>query len=46
MLSEKHIEELEEWGFNLVRVGIMWARMEPEEGSYDQHYFDILEVIR
>ena len=44
MLNEKHLGELEDWGFNLVRLGSMWSGMEPEEGAYDQGYIDILEV--
>jgi endoglycosylceramidase len=30
----------QEWGFNAVRLLILWAAIEPERGSYDETYLD------
>lgn len=35
--------KLEQWGFNVIRLGIIWDGIEPEPGRYDDQY---LESIR
>ncbi|MCB9477710.1 MAG: cellulase family glycosylhydrolase [Deltaproteobacteria bacterium] len=32
------------WGFNFARYLIFWARIEPEEGVYDEDYLDAVET--
>ncbi|AIY01526.1 glycoside hydrolase family protein [Arthrobacter sp. PAMC 25486] len=37
----KHdLEDLAARGFTLVRLGVMWAAVEPEPGAYDKDYLD------
>ncbi|GAM18779.1 hypothetical protein SAMD00019534_019540, partial [Acytostelium subglobosum LB1] len=33
---------LQEWGLNVVRLGMMWAGAEPTQGNYNETYFDIM----
>ncbi len=33
-----------DWGMNAVRLLILWAAIEPQEGSYDDSYLDEVEV--
>ncbi len=36
-----------ECGFNLIRLGIFWDAVEPQPGSYDDHYLEkVSQVIR
>ena len=39
------IENLEAWGFNIIRLGTMWPGMEPERSQYNLTYLDIIETI-
>lgn len=41
--SDKDAELLRDYGFNAVRLGVMWAAIEPTRGQYDSNY---LESIR
>jgi len=34
-LNDKDIDDLKNWGFNLVRLGVMWEAVERERGVYD-----------
>ncbi|MBK7710830.1 MAG: cellulase family glycosylhydrolase [Bacteroidales bacterium] len=36
-------EQLSKWGFNCIRLGIIWAGVEPEPGKYDEKYLDKIE---
>lgn len=36
---------LKQWGFNIVRLGVMWVGLEPEKGVYDSNYLDQIENI-
>jgi len=36
---------LKEWGFNVIRLGVMWTGVEPIENKYDTKYLDTLEYI-
>ena len=38
--DEKMFRTLAEKGFNIVRLGITWAAVEPEPGKYNQNYID------
>jgi endoglycosylceramidase len=33
---------LKQWGFNLIRFGVIWDGVEPEPGLYDDSYLDKL----
>ena len=43
--SLEDIENLESWGFNIIRLGTMWPGMEPERAKYNTTYLDIIETI-
>jgi hypothetical protein len=34
-LNDEDIKDMQSWGFNLVRLGIMWVAVEPERGVYN-----------
>lgn len=36
-------ERLSKWGFNCIRLGVIWDGVEPEPGKYDEKYLDKLE---
>jgi endoglycosylceramidase len=36
-------EQFNQWGFNCVRLGVIWDGAEPEPGKYDEKYLDKLE---
>jgi endoglycosylceramidase len=35
--------ELRRWGLNIVRLGVIWAGLEPEAGRFDDVYLDKIE---
>lgn len=35
--------QLSSWGFNCIRLGIIWDGVEPQPGKYDEKYLDKLE---
>jgi len=37
-LNDKDIDDLASWGFNLVRLGVMWEAVERQPGVYDYTY--------
>jgi len=37
-LNDEDIQNLVDWGFNLVRLGVMWEAVERTEGVYDDAY--------
>jgi len=39
-VTEEDFAQIASWGFNTVRFLILWAAIEPEEGVYDDAYFD------
>ena len=43
-MHEEKYDNLQRWGFNMVRQGSMWAGVEPAEGQYNVTYMDILKV--
>jgi len=38
--DESDVEQISGWGFNFVRLGAIWAGVEPERGEFDQTYLD------
>lgn len=34
-LTEEDIQDLENWGFNIVRLGVIWEAVERQRGVYD-----------
>lgn len=41
--SEKDVQNLHDLGLNVVRLGHSWAGAEPERGSYNQTFLDIMK---
>ena len=37
-LNDEDIENLVQWGFNFVRLGVMWEAVERVQGQYDTEY--------
>ncbi|TNV80325.1 hypothetical protein FGO68_gene10517 [Halteria grandinella] len=44
-LTEAEIKGLSEWGFNVVRLGIMWQAVEVAPGVYNETYMDEMEAL-
>lgn len=44
-LSAVDASNLRKWGFNIVRLGVMWPGVEPIRGSYNSTYLDQIETI-
>lgn len=40
--DEADFRRLKQWGFNLIRFGVIWDGVEPEPGVYDDRYLDKL----
>lgn len=38
--DEGTFKSLSEWGFNVVRLGVIWDAVEPQPGVYDEKYLD------
>jgi endoglycosylceramidase len=36
-------EQFSKWGFNCIRLGVIWDGVEPKPGKYDEKYLDKLE---
>ena len=37
-LTDEDIVDLDKWGFNLVRLGVVWEHIETKKGEYDSVY--------
>ena len=44
-LSEDDINNLVKWGFNFVRLGVMWEAVEKSEGIYDLEYINAVKDL-
>ena len=44
-LNDHDIANLQRWGMNLVRLGVMWEGVERERGVYDDKYLDNIETL-
>lgn len=43
--TDQDIDNLVDWGFNFVRLGIIWTGVEPAAGQYNQTYLTVLKGI-
>ena len=41
--SSETFNQFRKWGLNCVRLGIIWAGVEPEPGKYDEKYLNNIE---
>lgn len=44
-LNDEDIANLKKWGFNLVRLGVMWEGVERQPGVYDETYLNQVETL-
>ncbi|KYQ99939.1 hypothetical protein DLAC_03906 [Tieghemostelium lacteum] len=44
-LTNEDIQNLKNWGFNLVRLGVMWPGVEPVKNEYNQTYLETMATI-
>jgi len=44
-LSEKDAQDLQNWGFNMVRLGVMWPGLMPDKDSFDDDYIKSVRDI-
>ena len=44
-LNDKDIDDLVRWGFNIVRLGVIWEAVEVEPGVYNNTYLDKIEKL-
>ncbi|XP_066265419.1 endoglycoceramidase-like [Branchiostoma lanceolatum] len=45
LLNQSRLDELQSWGFNALRLGMMWTGTEPQEGRYNHTYMSIVRNI-
>lgn len=45
LLDVNHVAEIKSWGFNTIRLGVMWTGAEPTKGTYNETYLGILNQI-
>ncbi|NMA94725.1 MAG: glycoside hydrolase family 5 protein [Clostridiales bacterium] len=43
--DEELFRKFKEWGFNVVRLGIIWDAVEPKPGKFDDEYLDWIEKM-
>ena len=43
--SEEDMVNLEDWGFNIIRLGTEWAGLEPTRGNYNMTYLEVMKEI-
>ncbi|HUU12308.1 MAG TPA: cellulase family glycosylhydrolase, partial [Terriglobia bacterium] len=39
----RDFEQMADWGFNCVRLGVIWDGLEPEPGKFDQRYLEKID---
>jgi endoglycosylceramidase len=44
-LTDNDIDDLVSWGFNFVRLGVMWEAVETSEGVYNETYLDEVDKL-
>ena len=44
-LTDAEIDDLVKWGFNFVRLGVMWEAVERAPGVYNESYLDDVEEL-
>jgi endoglycosylceramidase len=45
VFDESDVEQIRGWGFNFVRLGAIWAGVEPDRGEFDQAYLDRIREL-
>ena len=44
-LNDEDIDNLVTWGFNIMRMGVIWEAVERSPGVYDYDYLDKMETL-
>ncbi len=44
-LTDAELDDLVKWGFNFVRLGVMWEAVERAPGQYNMTYLDEVEGL-
>ena len=44
-LNEEDMERMKQWGFNVVRLGIIWEAVEIEPGVYNHTYLSEIDEL-
>ncbi|EGG17200.1 hypothetical protein DFA_08187 [Cavenderia fasciculata] len=44
-LCQEDIDNLVSWGFNAIRLGVMWPGVEPERDEFNQTYVNVMKGI-
>lgn len=44
-MTDKDIQDLKDWGFNFVRLGVMWEAVETAPGVYNETYLDEVDKL-
>lgn len=39
------MQDLQSWGFNVIRLGVMWPGVSVAEGQYNQTYLNIMNNL-
>ncbi|MFC5404622.1 cellulase family glycosylhydrolase [Cohnella soli] len=42
--TEFDFQKLQQWGFNFIRLGIIWDGIEPKPGEYDAKYIETVRI--
>lgn len=45
LLSVENVKQMADWGFNTVRLGVMWTGVNPEIGVFNETYIGIINQI-
>ncbi|XP_013419244.1 endoglycoceramidase [Lingula anatina] len=45
LLNKTKLRDYKNWGFNAVRLGMMWSGLEPQEGVFNTTYANIMSSI-
>jgi endoglycosylceramidase len=43
--SDADLDQLAAWGFNMMRLGVMWPGVEPSEANYNHTYLDGMQEL-
>ena len=44
-MTDKDIQDLKDWGFNFVRLGVMWEAVETAPGQFNATYLDEIDSL-
>ena len=44
-LNDKDLKDLKNWGFNVVRLGVIWEAVETSPGVYNHTYLNEIEEL-